>query len=213
MTSIYAIINNVNGSQYVGSSKDATRRFGEHRKHLRRGIHACRHLQSAWNKYGEPEFEFFVVTPCDADRLLAEEQKAIDSVIRDCGREALYNASAVADRCEWSAESREIGRQKKVGVLNPFYGRVHSPEARASMSASRRGRVPWNKGKKATQEHRDAISRGGMGRKASDETKAKKSAIAKRLVEDGKLFTEAHLANLRAAQKRRREREKSDITS
>lgn len=42
-------------------------------------------------------------------------------------------------------------------------GKVASPETKAKMSTTRKGRTPWNKGIPATPEHRAKISAGLMG--------------------------------------------------
>lgn len=65
---IYKIENLVNGKVYIGQT---VRSFKERMKHhlslLRRGIHNNQHLQSAWNKYGENNFEFSIIETCDIE--------------------------------------------------------------------------------------------------------------------------------------------------
>lgn len=58
---IYKIINLVNDKFYVGSTVHKKVRFRQHRKLLRGNRHHCKHLQAAWNKYGEAKFDFVVV--------------------------------------------------------------------------------------------------------------------------------------------------------
>lgn len=59
---IYKIVNKVNGKFYIGSTirKKHIRKY-EHLSQLRKRIHTNSHLQSAFNKYGEPNFEFLIV--------------------------------------------------------------------------------------------------------------------------------------------------------
>lgn len=201
MSAIYHIVNTETGAVYVGSTVAAKRRRMEHWKKLRAGSHPCRHLQSAYQKYGPSVFEF-VCAP--ANDLLSEEQAAIDEAVARLGRRRVYNASLLADRTDWSQESRDLLASKRVGKDNPFYGKQHTAEARAAMSASRAGRTPWNKGLKATPEHRAAISAGITGKVQSEETKIKRSRAMKALVESGELFGESHRAAMSAAQRRRR---------
>ncbi len=64
-TGVYAIQNKLDGNNYAGSAIDIRKRWSEHRYTLNRGIHANIHLQRAWKKYGEENFEFIIlqITP------------------------------------------------------------------------------------------------------------------------------------------------------
>ena len=64
---------------YIGSTTDLQERWGQHRRSLCRGDHRNIHLQNAWDKYGEPNFEFSVLELVDnASDLLRVEQEWID---------------------------------------------------------------------------------------------------------------------------------------
>lgn len=92
---IYKITHTTNGFSYIGSSmrKTVESRWQRHRKDLRKGVHHNRHLQRAWNKYGEKSFEFSIIEECpDADVLL-REQFYIDSSTK------LYNINPIAGSC------------------------------------------------------------------------------------------------------------------
>ena len=58
---IYKIENTVNGKVYIGQTKDPERRKKEHFGGLKRNKHENPYLQSAWNKYGEDNFNFEVI--------------------------------------------------------------------------------------------------------------------------------------------------------
>lgn len=153
ISGIYAIVNTVNGKRYVGSSKDIEYRFRSHRKMLKRGKHFNHHLQSAWNKYGEPGFTFMVIEQCEDEFLLEREQ-----VYLDAGCE--YNIAKVAG--------------------SPMKGRTLSEESRKKLSAANKGKDNGRKGMKASQETKDKLSkmRKGVpspikGIKRSDETRKK----------------------------------------
>jgi len=71
---IYVISNKENGKKYVGQSSDLRMRWIHHRWFLKNNKHHNRHLQAAWNKYGEDAFEFFILEYCHKDILDEREQ-------------------------------------------------------------------------------------------------------------------------------------------
>lgn len=70
---IYCIRNDVNKKIYIGSSKNIKSRWRRHKSDLNRGDHRNPHLQSAWNKYGKDEFEFYVLEECKEEKLIEKE--------------------------------------------------------------------------------------------------------------------------------------------
>lgn len=64
---IYGIKNKVNNKIYVGQTYDFQYRWGKHKTALRANTHSNRKLQFAWNKYGENNFEFFIIEECGLD--------------------------------------------------------------------------------------------------------------------------------------------------
>lgn len=88
---IYAIRNLVNGNFYIGSSNNIWRRWGHHKSLLRRGISKSKHLQSAWNKYGEGNFEFELLFLCQREELLDTEAKFVTTL------KPAYNLAKVGD--------------------------------------------------------------------------------------------------------------------
>lgn len=64
---IYGIKNKVNNKMYVGQTYDFQYRWGKHKTALRTNTHSNKKLQFAWNKYGENNFEFFIIEECDLD--------------------------------------------------------------------------------------------------------------------------------------------------
>lgn len=58
---IYKILNKINNKFYIGSSINIRKRFKEHERCLKLGIHSNKHLQSAWDKYGSNNFEFIII--------------------------------------------------------------------------------------------------------------------------------------------------------
>lgn len=81
ISGIYSITNKIDGKFYIGSSKNLHKRWMTHRSELRRNHHCNQHLQSAWNKYGEENFEFLILEEVKNLNILKEiEQKYIDKL-------------------------------------------------------------------------------------------------------------------------------------
>lgn len=75
---VYSIFNLINGKRYVGSSIDIYNRLHEHFHNLKNNKAHNKHLQAAWNKYGEDAFKFNILEYCDVDKQFEQEQYYID---------------------------------------------------------------------------------------------------------------------------------------
>lgn len=91
LAGVYLITNKVNDKFYIGSSIDLLKRFYQHRWQLRNTCHPNRHLQAAWQKYDEENFEFSILKFCDPKNVIAEEQFALDNLQPE------YNHRKIAD--------------------------------------------------------------------------------------------------------------------
>lgn len=80
---IYQIRNLVNGKVYIGSSNNLYRRKIQHLNNLRKNRHINKHLQNAFNKYGEACLQFEVLEQCDIDNLYIREQYYINEKYGD----------------------------------------------------------------------------------------------------------------------------------
>jgi group I intron endonuclease len=91
---IYIIKVDGGSSFYVGSAVNFKRRFITHSSALRKGLHHCKPLQHAWNKYGESSFSMEILEVCvdELSNLVTMEQKWIDYF----GYGNLYNTCPTA---------------------------------------------------------------------------------------------------------------------
>lgn len=156
---IYYIKNKINNKIYVGSSKHVEKRFTEHLWCLRNSKHSNRHLQSAWDMYGEDNFEFGILEEIfgDKDFQIQEEQKWID-LLDAADSEKGYNICSIASGGGYivSDETREKLRKTHLGKKhsaetrlklsaskqskrNPFFGKHHDDSAKSKISESRKG--------------------------------------------------------------------------
>ena len=188
ISGIYKILNKVNGKYYIGSSNDINNRWTSHKKMLRRNQHDNQHLQYAWNKYGENNFDFLVLNECSNSELLVIEQKYLDN---NSIKDNLYNLSFIAGKIEMTDDIR-----KKISDGNK--GKVRSEETKKLLSDINRGSnhpmfgkksrgnlgkqfsEDWcikigdgNRGKIVSKETRQKIRNSLLGRKLSEETKQK----------------------------------------
>jgi group I intron endonuclease len=131
MRAIYKIINVINNKFYVGSAVNYEKRKARHLWRLRRGDHANKHLQAAWNLYGEKAFMFAVVQEVaeSADLLAAENVWLFEHV----GKEHCYNIAtdATAPTRGWTGEK------------NPMWGKTfsHSDAAKLRIGKAAKTRV------------------------------------------------------------------------
>lgn len=104
---VYVITNTMNGKVYVGSATSLYGRMNNHRVGLRKNAHDNRHLQAAWNKYGEDAFTFEVIVNCIVSLIVQLEQEWIDKLKAADSRYG-YNMCKVAYSragCKWSSET------------------------------------------------------------------------------------------------------------
>jgi len=162
-TAIYAIVNTKTSDMYVGSAVDVARRWRRHTHDLRKNVHACRHLQNAYDKYGVDAFDWEIVETVDRKEDLIQREQ----VWLDFFRPA-YNKRRIAYSClglKRSPEAREKMRQAQTG-------RKQSLETIAKRAAALRG-------KPRLPEVRAKISASHIGIRPSAEARAKMSASAK----------------------------------
>jgi len=164
---VYLIINVVNGKRYVGSSIHIERRIECHSRALRNGKHGNKHLQSAYNMYGEDNFEYDILTVCEKDMLSVCEQQFLDAFVPE------YNMIMSGERPP--IQSSEFIRQRMLGNKH-FLGHTHSKEARKKIGDAHKGNQYW-KGRHhslATCMKMSNIMKGNthcLGNKHPDETK------------------------------------------
>jgi group I intron endonuclease len=161
MTSgIYKITNIVNGNLYIGSAYNIQSRFGVHKSTLNNNKHRNKHLQNAWNKYGEKNFSFKVLVYCKIEQLTKLEQSYMDKL------NPAYNICKIAvDSCLGVKRSEETclkisrklkGNSNSAGVIVP-------KERRKRISKALKGHG-------VSSATRKKISKNLTGKKQSDAT-------------------------------------------
>ena len=161
ISGIYNIVNLIDGTIYIGSSKDCNMRWSYHRVELRSGRHCNGKLQNAWNKYGEEAFEFRVIEHCAEADLLKREQFHLDHAESSSGV-VLFNLSVIARGSAMSAEAR-LRRSKQMKGNKFGLGYKHSESAKQKMSEQRKG-IP--KPESSRENYRQAALKREAARRA-----------------------------------------------
>lgn len=183
---IYIICNLITKDEYIGSSINIARRIKNHKRELVKNIHINQHLQNAWNKYGEENFEFKLLKEIEnpnkfftkqefGEILIDYEQyyfntlKPKYNICRTAGTTLgaeFYKTERhrhLMSRCHAGIKySNE--RNKKIslsmkGSGNPMFGRKHTEAAKLKNSLTQKGR-------KLSDEQKKKISSSLKGRKA-----------------------------------------------
>ena len=192
---IYMIQNKINGKLYIGQAVDIERRWVDHKRKLGKGCHGNKHLQTAWNKYGEDNFDFGVICKCDESQLNTMEQYYIFELMT-YDREMGYNGNYGGKSGRLTKETRKKISEAGKGENHPNFGKHLYEETKKKIGEANKGRtmseytkrklLEANRGKHLSEEHRRKLSESLKGEKNhmygkhhSEETKKKISEFNK----------------------------------
>lgn len=136
---IYGIRNLINGKIYVGKTgMNFGDRWDSHRSLLNSGKHDNPHLQRAWNKYKQENFEFIVLEDCEVDEL-SDREKYYIKLYKDMG--LAYNIHDGGDEGYNLGKHLSDDTKRKIGDKNRIngFGRKVSDDTKAKMSESHTG--------------------------------------------------------------------------
>lgn len=188
---IYGIRNIINGHTYIGKTgMNFGDRWDSHKSLLRSGKHFNQHLQRAWDKYGEDNFDFIVIEECSADKLDERERYYIQFYreenlsynIADGGEGGSFLGKHLSEETK-----RKIGEKNRVNMT----GRKLSDSTKHKMSESHNKRYA-----KWTEEERAAwgklSSERARGYKWDDESRNKMNGN-----KNGATHTESEIKEIR----------------
>lgn len=175
MGHIYKIVNVVTEDFYVGSAVKEKRRKWEHWTALKKGMHHCMQLQTAWDEFGEDAFEFILVEEVPDARLLEVEDTYL---ALNAGQPHCYNTALSTQ----ITSSTQNSVRQKIGISlrqlygadpkgHPRYGKKHSNETKAKISASKLANPcrPWL-GKVRSEETKKKVGDAQRGIKKGPRT-------------------------------------------
>ncbi len=140
VSGVYRIKNIVNGKVYIGSSVNIVGRLSNHKKWLSQNIHGNKHLQNAYNKYGDSAFIFEIYDEVailyDLKTLTVEQRRILKRSLKP---NILFFEQLWLDNFEsWKPEN---GYNK-----SPTAGSNLGIKVSEEQLVNYRGKVPWNKG-------------------------------------------------------------------
>lgn len=117
---IYKIESLTNRKLYIGSAINIKERWRSHKKLLKKDKHYNKHLQNAWNKYGEDNFSFEIIECVEYKNILIEREQYWLDYYNSYDRKIGYNISPTAGSPlgvkhtqELKEKRREISKTKK----------------------------------------------------------------------------------------------------
>lgn len=203
---VYAIRHIASGNTYIGSTgRSFKARWKEHKVDMRRNVARNQYLQRAWNKYGEPAFEFIILEACDPNECIAREQHYIDmlkpeyniapSAGSNIGMKNPYTSARlrqmwqdpeVRQRYSEMSRGRALDSEARAIISEKASARWQDPARREHMSRLMRGRVTseetrakmrdaWTRRAPISAETRAKMAEANRGKKSSAETRNKRA--------------------------------------
>ncbi len=162
---IYGILNLLNGKIYIGSAVNIYHRLRTHRSKLKHNQHANKHLQSAWNEYGELAFEFVVLDYVLWKSNLVEREQAWMELTNCCEPQLGYNLRKIA-KSNLGLKKPPVSEETRKRLSFANKGRKISDAQKQAISE-------FHKGKKRSPEHIASAVKGRAGYSHTTETIAK----------------------------------------
>lgn len=201
-------ISNLDGTLYVGSAVNLTKRKGNHFYCLREGNHPNIHLQRAWNRDGADAFTFSVLEYVERlEDLTVREQAHLDAT--KLAGTPMYNILEKAHSqlgFRHSDESKaKISRNKK--------GFFPTDETRQRLSVAQKARVFTEEQKKNMSEARQGIvfseaHKNNLSLVGKKRTLQPQSIEAMRVANKGRALSPEHKAKIGEANRAARKAKK-----
>ena len=182
MIGVYLIENKINFKRYIGSSSNIKERIYRHKRMLINNNHFNKHLQSAWNKYGEDNFIFSVIEENILEENLLERESFWFDYYNIFKEDKGYNILSIAKRHKGRKEKLSKEHKKNISIgLNEFYKNNKSskkgkryPDIHIEVTDETKNKIS-NSLKKYYQNNKNSMD----GKKHTEESKLKMSEAQK----------------------------------
>lgn len=142
---IYKITNLVNRKIYIGSAYNLSNRFSVHKYTLKNNKHKNKHLQSAWNLYGEQNFLFEILEIIEDKKLVIEREQYYLDFYKPHDKNVGYNVAKKAGNTAGIKASEETRKkQSEAAKRRPKYKWTEEQLARRALMYKGK-EVPWAK--------------------------------------------------------------------
>jgi group I intron endonuclease len=148
---IYVIINKANWKVYIGQSGCCKDRWRKHKGNLLRNAHVNKHLQAAFNKYGEDSFVYKVLEECSEETRDERECYWINHY-NSCNKKHGYN------KVTGGHKGKRLTEETKLKIGKAHKGRKLTKEHRRKLSE-------WQRGRTLPEEHKRKIGNAHRGEK------------------------------------------------
>ena len=133
---VYEIINLMGTVEYVGETKNPYNRWK---------LHKCNSKSSGSGKFHKRS-DVFMNIVCEFDN-------KHDAFNYQCELQNYYGFKTDREKISQINLGRKNSEETRLKISKSNLGRKNSEESKLKMSKSRKGKVPWNKGLKQTEEH------------------------------------------------------------
>ena len=152
---------------YIGQSIDIYTRWKQHKTQLKHNRHTNSYLQNIYNKYGVDTFNYEVLEVCSLKNIDERERFWI----------SFYGGVESKRNCNWESGGHH---HKKFSIeLKQRQSLSHKGQHSSPNTEFQKGIIPWNKGKKTSEESKEKLRASHLGLKVKEETKKKISQTLK----------------------------------
>lgn len=161
---------------YIGSAINIHKRWLLHLSNLKNNCHHSKKLQNHFNKYGESDLQFFIISESPKSKLINTEQFYISLYLpyfNNCkvagNRFGFRHSEETKLKISQKNKGNKCSIETKNKISKANTGKKHSEETKKRMSEIHKGIKPYI----CSDETRLKMRNNNLGKKHSEETKKK----------------------------------------